>query len=185
MTAPTCTGGNAGDERDDSPSFDPENITANWIGDLGNPPPTQTSYQVVAAVGAQFDTVVDEVLATANCGGVNVTVDGPHCPCGGRTAVSPGLPAVGQTLTSSFDVWPGNPAVGRQWKRCDAAGANCSNIPGATGSSYVLTDADIGRTIRVDESATEAALTSTVNGRTTPIPVFIPAMAPGPVARTG
>ena len=38
------------------------------------------------------------------------------------------------------------------------------------------TDDDIGHTIRVDESATEGGLTSTVNGRSTATPVFIPAV---------
>ena len=37
------------------------------------------------------------------------------------------------------------------------------------------TDDDIGHTIRVDESATEGGLTSTVDGRATATPVFIPA----------
>jgi hypothetical protein len=48
-------------------------------------------------------------------------------------------------------------------------------IPGATGQNYVPTDDDIGHTIRADESATEGGLTSTVDGRATATPVFIPA----------
>ena len=174
VSAPTCMGTD-GEVMSEtySPAYDPATITANWIGDLGNSPPG--SYSVVVPAGARFETVADEVNTAASCGGVNITWSSDR-PWANARPFPSGLPAVGQTLTSSFDVWSGDPAVGRQWKRCDAAGGNCSDIPGATGSSYVLTDDDIGHRIRVDESATEAALTSTVDGRTTQTPVFIPAV---------
>ena len=176
VTAPTCpnTGPDAVMSETYSPSFDPENITVNWIADLGNSPPLQTSYAFTLAAGARFETVVDEVLDTANCGGVNVTWSSDR-PWAAARPIPSGLTAVGQTLTSSFDVWTGNPAVGHQWQSCDAAGGSCVDIPGATGQSYVPTDDDVGHTIGVDESATEGGLTSTVEGRTTRNPVFIPA----------
>ena len=173
VTAPTC-----GDEvmsETYSPSFDPNNITANWIGDLGYSPPTQISYGVTIPAGASFETVVDEVSPSANCGGVDVTWSSDR-PWAVVRPLAEGLPAVGRTLTNPFDTWAGSPAVSRRWKRCDAAGGNCSDIPGATGASYVPTDADVGHTIRVDETATEAGMTSTVDGRATTIPVFIPAV---------
>ena len=119
--------------------------------------------------------MVDEVEHAANCGGVNVTWSSDR-PWAAARPIASGLTAVGQTLTSSFDVWPGNPAVGHQWTRCDAAGGSCVDIPGATGQNYVPTDDDIGHTIGVDESATEGGLTSTVVGRTTRTPIFIPAV---------
>jgi Carboxypeptidase regulatory-like domain len=43
-----------------------------------------------------------------------------------------------------------------QWRRCDSAGANCLDIASATDTTYTLTAADIGRTIRVHETATNA-----------------------------
>ena len=174
VAAPTCSGTN-GELMSEtySPAFDPSSIAANWIGDLGDYPPG--AYSVVVPAGARFETVVDELNPAASCGGVNVTWSSDRPWAGGRPFPS-GLPAVGQTLSSTFDVWSGSPAVGRQWTRCDAAGANCTDIPGATGTSYVLTDADTGHRIGVNESATEGGLTSTVTGRTTPTPVFIPAL---------
>ena len=175
VSAPTCTGTN-GEVMSEtySPAYNPASITANWIGDLGNYPPG--SYSVVVPAGASFETVVDEVNTAASCGGVGVTWSSDRPWANARPFVT-GLPAVGQTLTSTFDVWPGNPAVNEQWMRCDAGGANCADIPGATGTSYVPTDDDIGHTIRMDQRATEAGLTSTVDGRATTTPVFIPAMA--------
>lgn len=174
VSAPTCMGTN-GEVMSEtySPAYNPASITANWIGDLGNYPPG--SYSVVVPAGASFETVVDEVNTAASCGGVNVTWSSDR-PWAGARPFPSGLAAVGQTLTSSFDVWSGSPAVGRQWKRCDAAGGSCVDIPGATGQNYVPSDDDVGHVLRVDETATEAGLTSTVEGRTTRTPVFIPAV---------
>ena len=174
VSAPTCMGTN-GEVMSEtySPAYNPASITANWIGDLGNYPPG--SYSVVVPAGASFETVVDEVNTAASCGGVNVTWSSDR-PWAAARPFPSGLAAVGQTLTSSFDVWSGSPAVSRQWKRCDAAGGSCVDIPGATGTSYVPSDDDVGHVLRVDESATEAGLTSTVAGRTTRTPVFIPAV---------
>jgi hypothetical protein len=62
-----------------------------------------------------------------------------------------GTPRAGSTLTADRGSWQGTPTItyGYQWQRCDASGANCTDIPGATGSTYDLTDADVGHTIRV------------------------------------
>ena len=174
VSAPTCMGTD-GEVMSEtySPAYNPASITANWIRDLGLSPPG--SYSVVVPAGARFETVVDEVNSAASCGGVNVTWTSDR-PWAGARPFPSGLPAVGQTLTSGFDVWSGSPAVGRQWKRCDAAGGSCVDIPGATGQNYVPSDDDVGHRIRIDESATENGLTSTVEGRTTATPVFIPAV---------
>jgi hypothetical protein len=176
VAAPTCSGTNAEVMSETySPAYNPASITANWIGDLGNSPPTGVSYSVVVPAGAHFETVADEWDPAASCGGVDVTWSADR-PWANALPFPSGLPAVGQTLSSTFDIWAGSPAVARQWTRCDSAGANCTDIPGVTGESYVLTDADIGHVIGVNESATESGLTSTVTGRTTRTPVFIPAV---------
>ena len=165
VSAPSCTGTN-GEVMSEtySPAYNPASITANWIGDLGNYPPG--SYSVVVPAGARFETVADEVNTAASCGGVDITWSSDRPWATAQPFIS-GLAAVGQTLGTGFDVWSGSPAVVRQWKRCDGAGGSCVDIPGATGQNYVPTDDDIGHKIRVDESATEGGLTSTVDGRTT------------------
>jgi hypothetical protein len=45
----------------------------------------------------------------------------------------------------------------RQWQRCDAAGAACVDVVGATAAEYPLTEADLGHTIRVRVAATNSA----------------------------
>jgi hypothetical protein len=62
-----------------------------------------------------------------------------------------GTPGTGSTLTADPGTWQGTPTITYtyQWQRCDASGANCTDIAGATGSTYDLTDADVGHTVRV------------------------------------
>ncbi|MEA2133751.1 MAG: large repetitive protein [Solirubrobacteraceae bacterium] len=57
----------------------------------------------------------------------------------------------GSTLTANPGTWDGTPTITYQyqWQRCDSAGANCVDIPGATNATYTLTPADVGSTVRV------------------------------------
>src|SRR5205823_1056341 len=63
----------------------------------------------------------------------------------------------GQTLTEAHRSWANEPtSYAYQWQQCDSAGANCSAITGATSQTYVLVAEDVGRTIRVQETASNA-----------------------------
>ena len=65
-----------------------------------------------------------------------------------------GVVAQGQTLTEAHGSWSNGPTgYAYQWQRCNATGANCQSIGGASGQAYVLTAADVGSTIRVVETA--------------------------------
>lgn len=62
-----------------------------------------------------------------------------------------------QTLTLSTGTWSGvpTPTVASQWQVCtDAAGANCTDISGATSGTLKLTFADLGKYFRVKATAT-------------------------------
>jgi hypothetical protein len=55
-----------------------------------------------------------------------------------------------ETLTGDVGAWERQPErYERQWLRCDAAGAGCGPIPGATGPTYVLQPADVGHRLRL------------------------------------
>jgi acid phosphatase type 7 len=69
-----------------------------------------------------------------------------------------GSVVVGQTLTASPGSWTNSPtSYAYQWLQCDSSGANCVAISGATGSTYVLVRADLGKTIRVTVIASNDA----------------------------
>lgn len=78
----------------------------------------------------------------------------------------------GQALTADPGHWAGAPSLfSYQWNRCDAAGANCAAIPGATAQTYVLGAQDstkrIAVTVKAANSVSSAAATS---GATPPVP---------------
>jgi hypothetical protein len=69
-----------------------------------------------------------------------------------------GTPQVGQALTSTAGEWSGTQPIryAYQWQRCDAAGAACTAVPGATDATYTATDGDAGSRLRVMVTATNA-----------------------------
>jgi len=89
---------------------------------------------------------------------------------------------VGQTLTVTPGTWS-NPDVtlSYQWQRCDATGANCAAITGATSTTYIIAPTDAGSTFSVVETATDrfGAPTAT-SAVTAAVPVPTPAPTPGP-----
>ncbi|MGA2929218.1 MAG: hypothetical protein ABSG43_25165 [Solirubrobacteraceae bacterium] len=67
----------------------------------------------------------------------------------------------GQTLAEGHAGWTNSPtSYAYQWEDCDGYGAACTAIPGATAQTYALAARDVGHTIRVRESAANAAGTS-------------------------
>jgi hypothetical protein len=79
------------------------------------------------------------------------------------TVGSAGPPAVagsastGQTLSVDEGAWTGGPSrFGYVWTRCDASGASCVPIDGATTRTYVPTAADVGSTLRAAVTGTNS-----------------------------
>jgi len=70
-----------------------------------------------------------------------------------------GTPASGQTLTATSGTWSGTAPLqyAFRWRRCDALGESCVDVDGATGETYTLTGADVGATLRVAVTASNAA----------------------------
>jgi hypothetical protein len=68
-----------------------------------------------------------------------------------------GTPTEGQVLSETHGSWTNSPtSYSYQWQRCDSGGSNCLSITGATASSCSLTSADVGATIRVQETASNS-----------------------------
>jgi hypothetical protein len=169
----SCTGTDAIMSESYSPGFDPAQLRNSWVGDLGSS--SGTAYTFPIAGGANFETVIEQVSSSGGCPGVTLTWSSDRPWATGPPFIN-GLPAVGRELGVTFDNWSGDPVVQRQWLRCDAAGAGCAAIPGATGDTYVPTDADIGRALAVQDTATDNGLTSTSLPSSPTKPVVIPAI---------
>jgi hypothetical protein len=62
-----------------------------------------------------------------------------------------GTMKAGEKLTTTNGTWSANPAItlyAYAWARCAANGSSCAAVGGATSSTYTLTDADVGHTLR-------------------------------------
>src|SRR4051794_1610822 len=65
-----------------------------------------------------------------------------------------GTAVQGQTLTAAPGTWTNTPTLTHQWQHCDATGAACADIAGATTPTYAVTPADVGATLRVTVTGT-------------------------------
>ena len=84
----------------------------------------------------------------------------------------------GQTLTATAGTWSNATSTGFQWARCDSADPDaraCDDIPGATGATYLVQDADRDSYIAVTESSENdngvGAVDSVAVGAVTPAPI--------------
>jgi hypothetical protein len=88
-----------------------------------------------------------------------------------------GILKVGQALTATAGSWSGSPTFAYQWQHCNIDAALCTNVVGATGTTYALHLADLGFRMRVvvtakndKGSATAASAPTAVVAPTTPPP---------------
>jgi hypothetical protein len=76
-------------------------------------------------------------------------------PSSNAPATVTGTALQGQTLTAGAGSWSGADAtLAFQWQRCDATGANCADVAGATTSTYLVQPADAASTLKVNVTAT-------------------------------
>jgi hypothetical protein len=69
-----------------------------------------------------------------------------------------GVARQGHSLVLTHGTWTHSPfEYEDQWLRCSSAGSACEAIAGADGDSYVLSGADAGHTLRVEEVAFDPA----------------------------
>lgn len=114
-----------------------------------------STYTIIAADAGQIMTCV--VTATNSAGSAsatsNATAAVTSIPANTAVPTITGTAQVGATLTTTNGTWTGSPAptYARQWK---AGGAD---ISGATATTYVPTEGDVGKTITVTVTATNSA----------------------------
>lgn len=76
-----------------------------------------------------------------------------------------GTPQEGSTLTVNPGSWSGTPAptFSYVWERCVGTGGGCTDISGATNSTYVPTSADVAHTLLVQVTAKNATGAGSAN----------------------
>src|SRR3569833_2050278 len=88
-----------------------------------------------------------------------------HAAAGPAARVPPvitGTLQQGKQLTVSTGTWSGSGTVGYayQWYRCNASGAHCSSIHGATRATYKEVAKDVGGTLSAAVAATDSTGTT-------------------------
>jgi hypothetical protein len=111
------------------------------------------------------------VAVTATNGGGSATavssptatvVASASAPVNSVLPVISGTAQEGQTLSASTGTWSGSPtSFAYQWRRCNAAGASCVDLSGATAQTYLLVSGDVGSTLRVAVTATNGVGSAT------------------------
>src|SRR3954451_11295011 len=97
-----------------------------------------------------------------------------------------GSVSVGQLLTTTAGTWTGTPAptFAYQWQRCKVSGS-CTNISGATNTTYTLTSTDAAKQLRsrviaknsAGSKTVFSARTATVTSATKPVNTTAPAIS--------
>jgi Ca2+-binding RTX toxin-like protein len=86
-------------------------------------------------------------------------VDKPHfAPSADTAPAILGTAAIGHQLTANVPTYSGDTPIktGFTWQRCDATGGACHVIGGATKVVYFPTSADVGYTLRIGVTSTNA-----------------------------
>ena len=125
---------------------------------------TATTYTLAAG---DVGHTIEAVVTATNAGGstsaasaataVVATLAPPPPPSNTALPVVTGTTTQGQTLSTSNGSWTGSPtSYSYRWRQCDSAGNNCTDISGATATTYSLAAGDVGHTIKSVVSATNA-----------------------------
>lgn len=113
----------------------------------------------------------------------------PAAPVNTSPPTISGSAVQGSALQGSSGTWSNSPtSYAYRWQRCNTGGGSCASISGATSSSYILTSADAGFTIRLVVSATNNAGTTSATSAATavvkplpPVNTTAPAISGSPV----
>jgi len=87
------------------------------------------------------------------------TVAAANAPVNTSLPTVSGTAREGSTLDGTAGSWQGSAPItyAYQWLRCNSQGASCGSIGGATRSSYTLTRGDVGHSLRLRVTASNAA----------------------------
>ena len=145
-----------------------------------------SSYVVTSAdVGLRLRAFVRAENATgatsvpSNQSGIVTSTVGAPANTSKPTITNAASAALAVGLKGSAGGWTGNQPVTYTygWNRCNAAGANCVAIPGATGLNYTVTNADVGARLQLSVKVSNAAGSQTATSALTGVITSGPAGA--------
>jgi hypothetical protein len=148
-----------------------------------------------ALTDSDAGSTLEAVVTATNAGGSSIATSAAT-PVIGRPTPAPVPPTnstppaitgdatVGSTLALTTGTWSDPQAsIGVVWQRCAADGTACSTIADATGSSYVVTDADLGSTLDAVVTATDAGGSASATSAATAL-IAQAVAAPAPPANS-
>ena len=150
------------------------------------PGATRVSYRVTAG---DVDWTLQASVIAANAGGsssAGLTAPRLVLPLPPAALAPPAISGTareGVTLSAGTGSWASahELAYSYQWRRCDAAGESCADLPGATGETYVLTSAEIDSALRVVVTASVSGVTSSAGSDSTaPVRALPPVSSSAP-----
>jgi hypothetical protein len=154
---------------------------------------TGMTYQLAAAdIGSTIATDVKSLNASGNTTARSAVSAAVTAVAPVATApASAALPAIGgsavegMTLAGTIGTWTGTPLITftNAWRRCDAAGATCQTIAGATGLTYVVSHDDIGHTLRFEIGAVNTAGSATATSLQTAVVTAATPTVGGPTSK--
>ncbi len=133
--------------------------------------------------GDDAGATIRSLVTATNISGATTVASNPTAvvmPQPPAATAAPGIAGTAtnlQTLAASPGTWRNNPTkFAYTWQDCDASGADCTAIAGATAATYTLALSDVGDTIRVAVTATNAGGSATATSAPTAViaPVLVP-----------
>ena len=139
--------------------------------------------KIIGALASSYRTTPSEagetlraIVTATNSAGAKSATSAATPPIVAGAPVNTAAPVLtgtareGQTLSASTGSWIGEGVTyGYQWQRCNEAGASCVDVSGAEAATYVLGAADVGATLRVRVTATEASGSRSVASEATAV----------------
>jgi sugar lactone lactonase YvrE len=118
--------------------------------------------------GNDAGATIRALVTATNVTGSSTVASNPTAVIIPQPPASTGAPTIAgtatnlQTLSASPGSWSNNPTrFSYVWEDCDASGADCTAISGATASTYTLALSDVGATLRVIVTAANSGGTGT------------------------